>query len=137
MFLKANQENALYEPTPEEYATLKKLASVHQSKLMAGKKLSEEHKKKISIGLKNRPAITQETKVKLSIANKGKIHVNNGKDERVISKDKLAEFIANGYHIGVRPKTSTTKAALSKALLGHTVSEATKQKLSSAARGKV
>lgn len=63
---------------------------------------SEETKKKIGELAKQRvhPPRTEETKNKLSNTFKNYVHIHNGEKNKFVSKDKLDEYLNNGYVLG-------------------------------------
>ena len=115
---------------PQAFATPEVRRKISEAN--KGKKLSEEHKKKISIsgrGIKKNPR-SEETKRKLSEANKGK---KNGPPSEE-TKRKIGE--ANKGKKKGAP-LEETKRKLSEANKGKKRSEEIKIKMSEAAKGKV
>ena len=98
---------------------------------MYGKTLTQEHKNKLSKANKGK-IITKKMREKISKANKGRISVNKGK-KNIHSLEGLKKMSMssknNTYRLGA---THTKKSIekMSKAKMGHSVSEETKLKIS-------
>ena len=84
----------------------KKLSDEHKKKISErlkgreGKPVSEETRKKLSIIVKEhmkKHPVSEETKRKLTEVNKGKIAVTNGTHRTKISPEKLQEYLEKGY----------------------------------------
>ena len=109
--------------------------------------ISEETRKKISEANKGK-VISEETRKKLSEAHKGANHPNYGKHLSEETKAKISEAHkgANNYMYGKRGAetpmygkhhTEEAKAKISKANKGKVLSEETRKKMSEAQKGKV
>tara|TARA_Y100001960_G_C14667117_1_gene823906 strand:+ start:201 stop:1274 length:1074 start_codon:yes stop_codon:yes gene_type:complete len=108
------------------------------AKINSGKKLSEEHKKKIGRKLKGqkRNPLTNEIKLKISKAHKGKKlseehkkKISDGGIGRKVSKDVLWKWRK-------RRHSQTTRDKISKAQIGKKLSEEHIQKMKKALKGK-
>jgi hypothetical protein len=99
----SGENHPLYGKSPSE-ETRKK-----QSESQKGKRHSEETKQKMrlhhaDISGENNPNFgkspSEETRKKQSESMKGKYWINNGKNQKRISKDQLQEYLDKGYKLG-------------------------------------
>lgn len=103
------------------------------SKDFKGKKLSEEHKKRISIGNIGH-IVTMETREKISEANKGSNNHNYGKHPSDETRKKLSEASKGRYHSEeAKRKMSENNARF---FLGKKLSEEHKRKIGEAGKGR-
>lgn len=104
----------------------KKINSKVVAKIRSNLKMTEEHKQKISKAMKGNPKIvgkklTEEHKQKCSIALKGKTKgkqyywVFKGEYNTLIARNKLNEYLKQGFKKGRKP---STKIAITKPFLG-------------------
>lgn len=97
-----------------------------------GKKLrplTADEKLKISLASKGH-ITSEETRLKLHEANAGRIHITDGKIEKVVRESELEDYIVMGFVKGCLPCSDFKRQRASEGLLGHKVSDETKQKIS-------
>ena len=114
-----------------KYCLGKKLSNEHKSKISAssiGRRATKETKAKISAARLGK-IMSDEVKQKISIAQSGKNHHNYGKHLKEETKIKIS--LANTGKIR-KPVSEETKLKISKANTGHIVSEETRSKIGEA-----
>lgn len=124
----------------------RKLSEEHKKKIAASVKTSftEEHKQKLlSINRGNKYCLgkitSEEIKQKIAKANKGQIPWNLGKTviySDSVKKRKSEALKGNKHRLG-KPHSKETKFKMSLAHIGRVVSEETRQKLSELGRGRI
>lgn len=70
-----------------------------------GRKLSEDHKRKLHESTKGIPK-SEEFKKRASETGKDKIHINNGEVNTTVHKSKVDEYLANGWKLGMKKRKS-------------------------------
>lgn len=76
---------------------------MRQAKL--GRHLSEEHKKKIGLSSRGRNIgrkASEETRLKQSVAKKGKVWVTNDQETKLILPSEVDNYLAKGYRLGFK-----------------------------------
>jgi len=138
MFRKSKSNNSLYIPTPEEYEEAKILNSNATSKLLLGRKHSDEARANMSKAALERKPPTQETKNKISKAMLGKTPspkvISNVSKSFTCKKRKL--FSAEAKANMSKPKSAETRAKMSKASKGKPKSDEHRANMSKAHKGR-
>lgn len=123
--------SGVYKHKPRSEEVRKKISATHKRlgthpPSNKGKKFSEEHRQKLSEAHKNP---SQETRLKISKANKGQVAWNKGISPSKESRDKMsnAQF---GKHLSLK-----TRRKIGEANRGRHLSEETRKKLSDRQRG--
>jgi len=63
---------------------------------------------------------TEQDKKKVSLANKGRVHLNNGKEMRFVFEDEVEDFLKKGFVFGELPYSDETKEKVRNASNGNT-----------------
>ncbi len=123
------QPTSSMEQFPTESRIGRRQTEETRAKLSAGKKLSEEHRAKISEANKGKKR-SEETRAKISAANKGRRHT-----EETRAKISAANKGKNNPNYGKKP-SEETRAKMSEALKGRKLSEEHRARISESLKGR-